>query len=1034
MKRIKLLIAAFSFMCSQPLIAQHPWDNPQVNSIHTEPAHASYTPYRSLSDAESGKVSDLVRSLNGTWLFKQVKHPSATPDKFYEAGYNTTGWKQISVPGNWQLQGDYDAPVFSNIKYPFEVNPPFSPKEYNPTGLYRTTFTIPETWKGQEVFIHFGGVQSAMYLWINGKEVGYHEDGMLPTEFNISKYLRKGENTLAVKVICWSDGSYLEDQDYWRFSGIYRDVSLIALPRTYMEDFSVYSELDDNYRDAELHVKALIRNGKKDKYLTRITLKDGAGTLLFSTTQPVKDGQVSFCEKVRNPQKWTAETPYLYQLGLELMDTEGKVYQAISQATGFRKVEIKEGKLLVNGQPIKIKGVNRHDFDMYTGRYMTTESMVQDILLMKQHNINAVRTSHYPNHTEWYALCDRYGLYVMDEANVESHGLWEKGYYIGDKEEWGKAIVERNTNMVLRDRNHPSIIFWSLGNESGTGKNFDRAYEAIREIDPEKRPVHYESQNPAYAKILSQYDIISNMYPTLELIIKQFNEDDARPMIICEYAHAMGNGLGNFRKYWNLFYKYERMQGGFIWDWVDQGLRSKDEKGKEYWNVVNHMDGANTNDGLVNPDRTIQPELYEVKKVFQNYVVDDIDINQGLVSIRNNGYFSSSDNIFMTWKLLENGKEVDNGQLDQLSIAPQTEKLIHLELDKSLIIPGNEYHVNFSFRLIEPTLWADKGFEVAAEQLALDYTSDIEVPGKLTGYSELTLRENASSITVAGNQFSMSFCKKEGTLRSYVFQGEEWMSEPLAPCFWRVPTDNDEGGGEKSFAHRWRQAGLDHYSASAPSIKVKYANPEAVEISISNKLQFKTGMICQLTDYCIHANGAVSISTYFEVDSGLPPLARVGFHFALPQSFNQLQWYGKGPFENYADRNESAFVGIYSGKVNDQHFDYVMPQENGNKTDTRWMEIISTSGKCLRITGQPLFNFNIQDYAQEALNRSKTTHQLVRGKNTHVHIDLRQMGLGGDDGWSPRVHKEFLLHQKSYTFGFTIQPNNSRTDQHLKNN
>jgi len=1027
-RRYSIVYFLLLFISSNILVAQAQpeyWNDIAISNINTECAHASYVPYASLKEAEEGGKSDMQLDLNGQWHFKFVSNPQLIPAKFYESKYPTVSWDKISVPGNWQLQGNYDPPVFTNIKYPFVPNLPFAPTDYNPIGLYKKTFDLPADWDGKEVFIHFAGVQSAMTLWVNGKEVGYHEDGMLPAEFNITKYIKR-KNDISVQVVNWSTGSYVEDQDYWRLSGIYRDVYLFATPKVYIRDFAIHSELDQEYKDAQLKIKLDIRNlGKEDheNINLRITLKSPDNKIVFTrlientAIRRNSEKEIALVEPVKNPIKWSAETPAIYTIDMELSDQKGETLQAIRWKTGFRKVEIKNGLLLVNGKPIKIKGVNRHDFDMNTGRYVTRESMVQDILLMKQHNINAVRTSHYPNNSEFYSLCDEYGLYVMDEANVESHGLWEEKYYIGELEEWKNIIIERNVNMVQRDKNHPSIIFWSMGNESGSGKNFDLAREAIRSADPENRPVHYESQNPAYSKsILAQYDFISSMYLSLEDMIDHFNRDTLRPMIICEYAHAMGNGLGNFRKYWNMFYKYDRMQGGFIWDWVDQGLRSKDKGGREFWNIINHIDGANTNDGLVNPDRTPQPELKEVKKVFQNFNVHNIDINEGLVSISNDNYFKSAKDVALNWSLLENGVEIDKGSISQLDIAPQCAKLYNLGTHKALIKKGNEYYVNFSFYSKETDLSVKRGDEVASEQIALNLLHGIG-PKEDEGSSGSLKIENGKTLQIGNGCFAVAFNKSIGAINSITFQGKEILKDPVVPCFWRVPTDNDEGGGSKSFASHWREAGLKDYSIVVKEIQPTHVSTQKVLVDVKSELIFKTGTIIHNAHYVIRADGAVSVDNVFVVDESLPPLARVGMYTALLQEFDEVEWYGRGPDESYADRKESAFVGIYSGKVSEQYFPYVMPQENGNKTDVRWLNLMSDN-LILRIKGNPVLNFNVQDYSDSALNESKTTHRLTRGDKTYLHIDYAQMGLGGDDSWSPRVHREYILDNKEYKYAF----------------
>mgnify|MGYP001023956609 FL=1 len=1008
------------------------WENLAVTQINAEKAHATYVPFETLSwNNNTLEKSSLVQFLNGTWKFAYFKNSSLIPSDIHSTKKNNSKWDDIQVPSNWQLQGDgkYDPPVFTNIKYPFEPNPPYVPKEYNPVGVYKKSFIVPADWDEQQVFIHFGGVQSAMYLWVNGRKVGYHEDGMLPAEFNITNYIKKGNNELTVQVFNWSDGSYLEDQDFWRLSGIYRDVYIFTTPNVRMRDFSVLPELDEDYKDAELHVAVAIENVREKKnepYFVRVTLRDAMDNPIMTlksenfTVQKSVERTISLKGNVTNPLKWTAETPNLYKVGIELVAANGKAVQAFVVHTGFRKIEIKDGLFLVNGQAIKIKGVNRHEFDMHNGRTITSESMIEDILLMKRHNINAVRTSHYPNHPEWYNLCDEYGLYVVDEANVESHGLWANGYYVGEKSEWKQAIVERNVNMVLRDKNHPSIVYWSMGNESGWGANFDAAYEEMKKTDPQKRPVHYESQNPTYAKVLSRYDIISQMYLSLKDIVRLFNEDETRPFIICEYAHSMGNSLGNFNKYWDLYYKYPRLQGGFTWDWVDQGLRSKDKNGNEYWNIINYSDGANVNDGLVTPDRRVQPELNELKKIHQNFTVNEIDAITGLISVENRNYFVSTGHVMLNWELIEDGVVVHKGSIDDLQILPQSQKLIQLSYPKNLIKKGKEYFLNVYFVLKQATPWADKGYEVAKEQIRLNLPTHIHTIGDvLSQTGNLTVSDNKTDLTIKGPDFSVSFNKKQGSLVSYIKKKRAMFTDPLLPNFWRVPTDNDEGGGNNSFASRWREAGLDRYTIENNKFTVINQQPNEVKISVVNKLIFKTGSILQTTEYTVMSDGSIRVDNNFQVDEQLPPLARVGMTTSLPKDFNNLEWYGRGSFESYEDRKDAAFVGLWKGKVEDQYFDYVMPQENGNKTDTRWVKVMAeNSSICFR--GIPSINFNIQNYADTALNNSKISHKLQRGDKTYVHIDHKQMGLGGDDSWSPRVHQEYVLNGSEYSLSFYI--------------
>ena len=1034
---IKKILYLLTFtLVAFTLNAQAIWEDTNITQVYAEKAHSSYIPFdKPAWENNNLEESKQVIMLNGIWKFRYFKNHGLVPSEISKENINGN-WDDITVPSNWQLQNDgkYDLPYFSNTKYPFESNPPFVPKDYNPTGVYKKSFTVPDNWNGNQVFIHFAGVQSSMTLWVNGKKVGYHEDGMLPSEFNITKYINKGENEITVKVLNWSKGSYLEDQDYWRLSGIYRDVYLFSTPNVRMCDLTVYSELVNDYTDAVLNIEVDVENidvRSNENYMVQTTLKDHSGktiTTIKCTPFKIKKGteqKINLSAKIENPLKWTAETPHLYKVGVELQKVNGESLQSYVINTGFRKVEIKNGLFLVNGQPIKIKGVNRHDFDMFNGRTVNRETMIKDIVLMKQHNINAVRTSHYPNNAEFYSLCDEYGLYVMDEANVESHGLWEKGYYTGEKEEWKKMIVERNVNMVLRDKNHPSILFWSMGNESGWGVNFDHAYEAMKKADPEKRPIHYESKNPAYAHTLNRYDIISDMYSSLKHLEDYHNWDSERPIIICEYAHTMGNSLGNFRKYWNLFNEYQRFQGGFTWDWMDQALRSKDENGKEYWNIINYSDGSNTNDGLINPDHTPQPEMEELKKVYQYFNVKDIDINTGIISISNDNYFANANDVYMQWEIIENGRVIESGRVDTLNINPLENQLMEIKFDRAAIVPGNEYFMNFNIHLKENQLWADAGYIVAREQIDFGLNHFVKEKTDFKTLPKLEISEKNNVIVLTSDNFSVTFDKVKGGLSKLVYYNTEVISETMHPYLWRVPTDNDEGGGKRSYADRWRQAGLDKNDIRPNSITYKRINDGQVIIYVLNTIKTTYEDIVYEAHFTVQGDGKIIVENWFNIPDEIPPLARVGLRTALPSNYNKVEWYGRGPHESYDDRKESAFVGIYKGKVENQHFMHVMPQENGNKTDVRWVKAISDNS-AVRLSGMPLINFNIQNYSTEALNNSKPSgvspsDNPERGDKTWLHIDFKQSGMGGDNSWQPRTHREHLLENKEYYYSFTIE-------------
>lgn len=1027
-----ILFTAFvSLKSQQPDNSVPWWEDISVVRVNNEPYHSSLLPYTDLKSAATfdRTNSSFFQLLNGTWKFKWVKNPvEAVLQDFYLIQYDVSEWDNIDVPGNWQLQGNYDPPVYTNIKHPFKVDPPHVPKDYNPTGLYRTTFTISPEWKDKQVFLHLAGVQSACYIWVNGHLVGYSEDSMTPAEYNITKYLNAGTNILAAEVLNWSDGSYLEDQDFWRLSGIYRDVYLFASPGTHIRDCHIITDLDSLYKNAFLNIRVNVQNYEtrpSKSHKIRITLTDNQAKqiLLKKVNCPDissrKEVEINISQFVANPNKWNDETPNLYNLFVELLNKEGQVIECVSQKVGFRKVEIKNAQFLVNGKAVEIKGVNRHEFDMNKGRTVSYESMKKDLLLMKQHNFNAVRTCHYPNLPEWYDLCDEYGIYVMDEANLESHELWaDLKMYLAEDTAWRIPWIERGTAMAQRDKNHPSVVFWSMGNETGWGVNFDAMYAAIKAIDP-TRPIHYESRTPAYSKLLSRYDIISKTYPSVEDILLYMNTDTTRPVIINEYAHSMGNSLGNFRQYWDAFYKYPRLQGGFTWDWADQGLRSQDKDGKEFWNIVNNIDGANANDGLVNPNRIPQPEINEAKKVLQNINVKATDLLRGKIEISNDYFFRDLHNIELSWELTEEGKTIQMGNILDLPVLPSKTKEFILPIAHFEHNPAKEYFLNLSFKLKADEKWAMKGYEIAWEQIRYPGQSVVTRNTNAESMSGLRL-DQRTDISIIGKDFQVSFDKRTGLLNSLVFKEKALISKPVIPCFWRVPTDNDEGGGPKSFAYRWREAGIDSMNIEPVEIKAEQINPNEVSIVVRNNLFFKKGEIVYKVTYNVYSNGDIHVINEFAVSEKLPPLGRIGIQFILPNQFDNLTWFGRGPFESYQDRKEGAKVGLYQGRVADQYFPYTMPQENGNKNDVRWLQLTDENGIGLQVTGDSLISMNVQDYSMSSLNLSKTTHHLKRGENTYLNIDLQQMGLGGDDSWHPRVHPEYLLTHLKYKFSLRL--------------
>lgn len=1028
------------------------WQDPLVFSINTERPHADYLPYTDEKSAlQFDKKTPLVQSLNGTWKFKWAQNPAKAPANFFDPALSTTNWDDLPVPSNWQVVGareerPYDKPIFTNIKHPFPANPPKIQADTNAVGLYRTTFTIPDNPKQKKYILHFAGVQSACYVWLNGEAIGYHEDGMTPFEFNITDDVKQGVNHLAIEVINWSDGSYLEDQDYWRLSGIFRDVNLFILPKVHVTDFNVRTNLDAKYTNATLNISAFVENAGDqpiNAHQVVFSLYDADNELVAPAASAVVRQLNAFQETavkleipVDSPKKWSAEDPYLYTLTIQMMNSDGKVLEAFSQRVGFRDVRINNGQLLVNGKAIKIKGVNRHEFDPETGRVLTRASMIQDIKLMKQYNINAVRTSHYPNDPQWYDLCDEYGLYVIDEANIESHELWNKNIILADKPEWKAAFIARGGAMVARDKNHPSIIIWSLGNESGMGANFTAMADYIRLADP-TRPIHYEGRKDYKPTTLSSFDIISVMYPSTSDMIALVKQDKTRPLIVCEYAHGMGNSIGNLKKYWDVIEKYPTMQGGFIWDWVDQGLGLKTTLGKAYWDYFNNIDGANAGDGLVNPDRLPQPELNEVKKIYQSIkfeIPDTLRSGQKQVTIHNKFDFSTLSDYDLVWSLVENGKIIGKeNKLAGLNAAAGEKQVLTIPFTlPTLRKPGYEYFLNLSIRLKTATSWAPAGHEIAWHQVAVEPSKkDLPLLSYTSGNPPLrVVQVGQGRVMLTGQNFSVTFDKKEGRMISFKNKKEEMLESGPFASLWRVPTDNDLGGGAKSYAAQWRDAGLDTLELVSSDIKTVRINSHSYKVILGNVLKGSRGQISVNSVYTVFATGDIHVQTAFNPEGEWPALAKIGMQLTMPSSFIKTQWYGNGPHETYADRKISGRMGLYTGNVSAQHFPYITPQENGNKTDVRWASVTNPEGTGLLIVGDSALNFSVHDYTDKALfDSKKRAATFLRGKATVVNIDYKQMGLGGDDSWSPRVHPEYLIPARNYSYSYRLRPVDKLSNQ-----
>ncbi len=1017
------------------------WENQHVFQINKEEPRASFIPYKSKENAlrDVKWESSLLHSLNGKWQFHLAKNPSERPYYFFKDDYDTRDWGEINVPSNWEMEG-YDIPIYTNVKYPHDKTPPTIQKDYNPVGSYKRTFTISSDWNDKEIYIHFGAVSSAFYLWVNEQKVGYSEDSKTPAEFNITKYLKKGENTLAVEVYRWSDASYLEDQDFWRLSGMTRDVYLMARNKTHIRDFRVIADLDENYTSGLFNLSVEITNKANEENTKSVIaeiLDNGKKIIDLSVSNKVKAGGSStydFEAKVDAVRKWTAETPNLYQLVVSLKNEKGNVVEVIKQDIGFRKIEIKNSQLLVNGKAIYLKGANLHEHHDVKGHVVDRETMILDIQRMKDHNLNAVRTSHYPQPEEWYKLCNEYGLYLIDEANIESHGMGYKKESLAKDSTWMGAHVYRTNNMYQRDKNQPSIIIWSLGNEAGNGVNFMETYKMLKEYDS-TRPVQYEQAHGG-----ANTDINCPMYMKMEGMEKFAKNKADKPLIQCEYAHAMGNSVGNLQDYWDLIEKYDCLQGGFIWDWVDQGLLTKNEQGEEFWAYGGDFgpkdvpsDGNFCLNGLVDPDRGVKPHLLEVKKVYQYIGFEDVDLAKGAVRIKNKYDFINLDKFDITWKVVGDGKVVADGKLSS-NVEPGESELVDLDYKFKAKV-GVEYFLEFNAALKNDWTIVKAGTTLASEQFKLPIFKPVNKVD-VTKFAGLKLEDATESVNISGDAFSVTFDKEKGELSSFKSGETELLKSGPVPNFWRAPIDNDFGNALHKRAKVWRIAGQNR---KVESITVKKIAENTISIladfTLVNEKQEEIAKY--QSEYTVYGSGDVLVNNHFKMTKEkLPEIVKMGMNLEMPRSFDQMSWLGRGPHESYVDRKTSAFVGNYSGSVADQYWAYIRPQENGNKTDVRWMSITDKNGLGLLFTGMPLLEVSahhniMEDFespersdgrhvdGEPVVNRHTTD---VKPRDlTSIDIDYMQMGVGGDNSWGAWTHDKYRLTKKEYRYQFRIR-------------
>jgi beta-galactosidase len=1023
-----------------------PWQDQKVWQINKEDPHAHFIPFTSKGSINNDKFSsELIQSLNGIWKFNLAVKPSDRPYYFYKDDFDISNWEDIKVPSNWEVLG-YDYPIYTNVKYPHDSTPPVIQDHYNPVGSFKRSFTLPETWDDKKIILHFGAASSAINVWMNEQKVGYSEDSKTPAEFDITKYLKDGENSLAVEIFRWSDASYLEDQDFWRLSGMTRDVYLVAKSSQHVRDFRVYSELTNNYTDGDFKVEIEIVNEKDESVpsIIEATLNfEGQKIEGFEKELELIPGKnmVDFSKVISAAKPWTAETPDLYELIIELSDQEGNTLEAFRQDVGFRTVEIKDGQLHVNGQYIYLKGVNLHEHHDVNGHVVDEETMLKDIEVMKANNINSVRTSHYPQPERWYELCNKYGLYLIDEANIESHGMGYEEESLAKDTTWMGAHLYRTKNMFERDKNQPSIIIWSLGNEAGNGPNFYATYDYLKEVD-KSRPVQYERSDLEY-----NTDIFCPMYMRIEDMVKYAESDPDRPLIQCEYAHAMGNSVGNLQDYWDVIEKYDALQGGYIWDWVDQGLLTTNDEGEEFWAYGGDFgpddvpsDGNFCNNGLVNPDRVAKPQLLEVKKVYQNIGFEDIDLAKGDLGITNKFGFTNLSGFKFIWEVQEDGETILDGNFYQVNLKPGETKEIPLPLDFQKKV-NSEYFLNiYALTTVESNL-VPADHIVAFEQFKLanpqQETMTVEAPK-----TNLKVDKSGENVVITGDGFSAAFSKNQGSLDQYTVNGDDLLLQGFVPDFWRAPIDNDFGNGLHKRSRIWRKAG-ERKSDVKVSVKKQKTHIDVIcEMTLND--EENNPIASYTTTYSVYDNADIIVTNSFEkTDEKLPEIVRMGMNLQMPRNYDQISWYGRGPQESYWDRKTSAFVGKYSGSVEDQYWAYLRPQENGNKTDVRWASLTNSDGNGLLFIGHELLSVNAQHLIMEDLESpERTDGRHIEGTKpvnrhtddvkfrdlTSVNIDYKQMGLGGDDSWGARTHPEYRLTESAYSYSFLICPISEEED------
>ncbi len=1001
------------------------WLDPEVNSVNRAPMHTVYFAFSANDTSKCKEQSENYMTLNGTWKFNWVRNSDQRPMEFYKVDYNDLGWGEMPVPGVWEMNG-YGDPIYVNSGYPwgnqFEHDPPRFPVENNHVGSYRKTITLPAKWSGKDIFMHFGSVTSNIYLWVNGKFVGYSEDSKLEAEFDVTKFMKSGENQISFQVFKWCDGTYLEDQDFFRFAGVGRNCYMYARSKSRIDDIRITPDLDSKYQDGELAIELDL----KGKGEVELLLSDAKGNEV--ARKVVAGNSIKTTMEVKNPLKWSAETPNLYKLTARLM-SRGSAVEVIDQMVGFRKIELRNSQVLVNGQPILIKGANRHELDPDGGYVISRERMLQDIIRMKQLNINAVRTCHYPDDAYWYELCDKYGLYVVAEANLESHGMGYGERTLAKEPLYAKAHMERNQRNVQRNFNHPSIIFWSMGNEAGFGPNFESVYRWIKAEDP-SRPVQYEQ-----ARTNEFTDIFCPMYQDYAGNERYCKGEIDKPLIQCEYAHAMGNSQGGFKEYWDLIRKYPKYQGGFIWDFVDQSNRWETKAGVKiygYGGDFNKYDLSHNNfqnNGLISPDRVPNPHAHEVDYFYQSIWTTPIDIAKGEIEIYNENFFRDLSAYYLEWELLAEGEVVKRGTVETIDVEPQQRGRITLPIACDKGCPNKELLLNVYYKLKSKEQLLPAGECVAYQQMEVRPYKHSELAIESVAKSNIAVvapefkTNDVNYLILNGENFLVEFNKKSGFLCHYQVGNDMLIADgmELTPNFWRAPTDNDFGAQLNKKYMAWKHPVMNKKSMThkvvdgMAFVEVVYGMPAVkAELTLS---------------YVINNVGEIKVTQKMTTTKGaeVSNLFRFGMKLQMPKCYDEIAFYGRGPIENYADRNTSTLIGQYRQSVSEQYYPYIRPQESGTKTGLRWLQVLNAASNGLSFKSNDEFSASALPYSIDELDdglqkAQRHSPELVEAPYTNVCIDKAQMGLGCITSWGRLPRAEYLLTYQDYEFSFIMSP------------